>query len=341
MKRMPLVLVLLVGISGAPGVVSAAGVSPSSATAAELERAQALFLQGKAELDANRHQPALDAFRASYDTVASPNSHLFVARCLSTLGDVAGAYREYGLVADEARQAAATDKKYEATRAAAEAEQTELRGKVGFLLVRVEGATSDVAVTVAETSVPMGSLALPVPVNPGLIEVRAATPAGGSAESLVMIAPGEHKEVSLALAPSDAPSPMLDDAVAADAEDPDQVARKRLRTSAYVAAGVGAAGFLTFAVAGSMARSQYSTLQDECAGPCPRERQGDIDAGRRSQLIANVGLAVGAIGLGTGTVLYLVSRPKAQGDTAAATSPPMTAEVAAGPSWLGVRGTFR
>lgn len=314
-----------------PLTAHGAGVSPAEANAEQLETAQNLFLQGRAELEAGRHQAALEAFRASFDTVASPNSHLFIARCMVQVGDLAGAYREYALVAEGARQAAATDPKYAATQTAAEAEQAELRSKLGFVVVRLENAGPETQVQVGGRTLSPVETAAPVPVTPGLVEVSA-----GSATQLVLVAQGEQKEVALVL-PAASAVPFVELEMGA-AEDPD-AARKRLRTAAYVAGGVGAAGLVTFAVAGSMARSQYATLNDECAGPCP-QRQSDIDAGRRSQTIANVGLAVGAVGLSAGTVLYLVSRPKAN-EASAAAPPRFQADVAAGPAWVGVRGSFQ
>lgn len=338
MKRMPLFLVL-VGLSAAPLAAEGAGVSPHTATKPELERAQSLFLEGKAELDAGKPREALGAFRASYETVASPNSHLFVARCLSAMGDHAAAYREYALVSEGAAREAVHDAKYAATQTAAEAEKAELRSKLGFVVVRLTDAPPDASVDVGGLSLSPSELVAPVAVNPGLVEVVGSSQASARIQSLVMIAAGEEKEVALAFTAVAEPAPGGD--LLLDTSATDEISRKRMRTAAFIAGGVGAAGLVTFAVAGSMARSQYSTLQDECAGPCP-QRQSDIDAGRRSQTIANIGLAVGAVGLGTGTVLYLVSRPKAQDSTVGAASlPPLTAEVAAGPSWLGVRGTFR
>jgi len=321
----------LVAFAAMPLSAHAAGVSPSEASPEQLETAQNLFLQGRAELEAGRHQAALEAFRASFDTVASPNSHLFVARCLVEMGDLAGAYREYALVVEGARRAAALDPKYAPTQTAAEAERAELQSKLGFVVVKLENAGPETQVRVAGQTLPLSEIAAPIPVTPGLVEVSA-----GSATQLVMVAQGEQKEVVLSL-PVASAVPLID--LEMGASDDGETARKRMRTAAYVAGGVGAAGLVTFAVAGSMARSQYATLNDECAGPCP-QRQADIDAGRRSQTIANVGLAVGAVGLSAGTVLYLVSQPKANEANAKA-SPRFQADVAAGPAWVGVRGSFQ
>jgi len=330
MRRRHLVLGLA-ALLAMPLPVHAAGVAPSAASPEQLEAAQSLFLQGKAELDAGRHQTALDAFRASYETVASPNSHLFVARCLAQLGDLAGAYREYAIISEEARRAAALDPKYAPTQTAADAEQAELRSRLGFVAVRLENAGPETVVRVGAVTLRAAELAAPVPVNPGLVEVSA-----GPATQLVMVAQGEQKEVVLAL-PAASAVPYID--VGGESADDGETARKRMRTAAYVAGGVGAAGLVTFAVAGSMARSQYATLRDECAGPCP-QRQADIDAGRRSQTIANVGLVVGAVGVSAGTVLFFMSQPKAN-EASAKGARRFEADVAAGPAWIGVRGSFQ
>ena len=64
--------------------------------------------------------------------------------------------------------------------------------------------------------------------------------------------------------------------------------------------------------------------------PCPPSEQGTIDRGKRDQTIANVGLAVGALGAGA-AVLFVVLDRRADGR-----------EVAVLPGWSSValRGTF-
>lgn len=341
-KRKSLVLALIFGLASAPFAAYAEGVPPGAATIEQVERAQALFLLGKSEMDAGRHEAALASFRASFDTVASPNSHLFIARVLAASGDLAAAHYEYGRVSEGARQAALLDPKYADTQAAADAERAELSSKIGLLVLHVENAGPGATVMVGGQTIPQERLGAPLAVQPGLIEVSASSPGSPDARGIVLIGAGEQRDLHLALAPAaQAPGPFTEAPLEEDT-DLFETRRKRVRTAAYVAGGVGAAGLATFAIAGSMARSQYATLSDECGGPCPAARQADIDAGRRSQTIANVGLAIGAVGLGTGTVLFLLSRPKAP---EASTEPPSVAgfkaEVLAGPSWLGLRGTFQ
>ena len=90
-----------------------------------------------------------------------------------------------------------------------------------------------------------------------------------------------------------------------------------MRTWAYVAGGVGAVGLVTFGVFGLMHNSSYSTLEDDCPnGRCPPGRNDDIEAGRRYQLIANVGLGVGIVGIGAGATLFVLSAKKPTGEQA-------------------------
>lgn len=113
------------------------------------------------------------------------------------------------------------------------------------------------------------------------------------------------------------------------------------RTLAYVAAGTGAAGLLTFGVLGAMNNARFHDLTQACpGGQCPSDRQEDADAGRRLQTYANVGLAVGIVGLVTGGVLFVASAGKG-GDRVAsksATLPALRADL--GYDSVFVTGTF-
>jgi hypothetical protein len=106
-----------------------------------------------------------------------------------------------------------------------------------------------------------------------------------------------------------------------------------LRTYAYIAGGVGAAGLITFGVFGAMASSRYSTVKDECgARPCPESKRDLVEGGQTFQTVANIGLVVGIIGAGAGVTLFLLSKPKkpTEGSTSAVI----------GPSYFGLQGTF-
>jgi hypothetical protein len=99
------------------------------------------------------------------------------------------------------------------------------------------------------------------------------------------------------------------------------------------------AGLVMFTVAGIMSRSTYSELEDSCgSGPCPADRQDDIDAGQTQQTLANVGLAVGIVGVGAGVTLFLLSRGGSAASPTETGKVTLTPEIGVGRA--GVRGTF-
>src|SRR5258708_21299079 len=79
-----------------PGTTNASGADANATKTMEV--AQKVYLQGTAHYKAGRLLEALAAFRASYDMVASPNSHLMIARTLRDKGAIAQAYAEYDRV---------------------------------------------------------------------------------------------------------------------------------------------------------------------------------------------------------------------------------------------------
>ncbi|HVW30575.1 MAG TPA: hypothetical protein VHC69_34705 [Polyangiaceae bacterium] len=81
-----------------------------------------------------------------------------------------------------------------------------------------------------------------------------------------------------------------------------------LRPYAYVAGGVGAAGLIGFTVLGLVGKSQENDLASSgCKPNCSKSVADDI---RLKYVLADVSLGIGLAGLGTGVVLYFLSRPK-------------------------------
>src|SRR4051812_38442643 len=74
----------------------------ASAARVEAADAEALFFGGQSLYDKGAFAAALVAFRASHARIASPNSSLYVARCLRELGRPAEAYDEYARAMREA-----------------------------------------------------------------------------------------------------------------------------------------------------------------------------------------------------------------------------------------------
>jgi hypothetical protein len=301
------------------------GVPADQATAVQREQAQAKFTKGRKLFQKKKYEEALQELKASHEIVSSPNTRLMIARCLQELGRLVEAYAEFGRTAVEARELERADRRYAQAAESAEHERKDLETKLGFVVVDVQNAAPDSTLRVGGEEIKRAAWGVPAPAVPGDTEVVVETPGRPPVRKSVNLSAGQREEMTIdagVLPPKPAPSPP---------PPPPPEASNSTRTWAYVAGGVGVAGLATFAVAGLMANGTYSDLEDECGGPCPPDRQDDIDAGRRQQAIANIGLAVGVIGLGTGVALYLSSEPS---DSA----PGPSTAVVVSPNWIGLRG---
>lgn len=318
----------------------AQGASIEEATPAQKKTAQDGFKKGAAAQKKGNHEEALAAFKESYGAVASPNTHLMMARSLVELGRLEEAYVEYEQTVAEAKAAAEKDKKYEQTTEQAEKELSDVRGKIALITLEVTGAGEGDRVTVRGREIAQSEWSKPIPVMPGSVRVELVTAAGKESVQEVNAEAGGAHTVTLA-PPSDA-APAAAQAEGQAEAKLDTSGGTDLRTWAYVAGGVGIAGMATFAVFGVMNNSKHSDLEEQCNnGVCPKAAEDDADTGRTYQTIANVGLVVGVVGLATGTVLFLLSgkEEKAASERRRRTQAARW-NVDVGPRWVGVRGSF-
>ncbi|MBI3201261.1 MAG: hypothetical protein HYZ29_06920 [Myxococcales bacterium] len=322
----------------------AQGAPPETATAEQKEAAQKAFQKGMKAAKAKKHDDALAAFKESYGAVASPNSHLMVARELVELGRLEEAWAEYQKTVAEAEAAAQKDPKYADTANSAKTEQGDLKGKLAFIKLTVTGAGAGSRVTVHSKEIPETDWGKPIAVAPGKVRVELVGSDGKETVKEVDATAGG--EVAVALSPPGS-SPATDTGAgtgqaSAKVEASTSGGGPGLRTWAYIAGGVGVAGLATFGIFGAMNNAKHSKLEDECKdGVCPSNLEEERDAGKQYQTIANVGLVVGVVGLGTGTVLYFMSGKKSE-KTATAPKPrgPRVNAVNVGYQSVMVTGSF-
>jgi len=327
-----------------------------------IEVAQKVYLQGTDHYRAGRLLEALAAFRASYDMVASPNSHIMIARTLRDKGDIGQAYAEYDRVVVEADQALERDAKYKATADAARAERTKLREKLTMVIVRVRNPPDDLHVVVGDKPIERAEWGKPVPVKAGaLVALGVATGrpdqrqelSGFPGDELVVLfdySSGPPAPVEATPAPKKEEDELkptrfaADDAVPDIPRQPSQPPPPPVdRTWAYVSLGAGGAGFLTFLTFGALNQATYNDLQTACPNAhCPTNQQSEIDKGRRYQAIANVGLGLAVVGGAVGGILLSAGPDTGPPPVDAAKRPPrfLVTDVAIGPGSLEVRGAF-
>jgi hypothetical protein len=310
------------------------GISPEKATAAQRDEAQAHFTKGRELFGQGQFARALDEFQASREVVASPNAHLYAARSLREMGKLGAAYVEFERTATEARVLSRQDDKYVKTAESADQERQELATKLGFVRVNVANAKDGTVLRVGGEEIRRADWNDSIPTPAGQTEVVVESPQRAPVRQTVDVTAGQTKTVSVdADAASANAAPAAPGEVhEAEPEDEAESRRQRFRTLSFVAAGVGVVGVGTFTIFGAMANGKYSDLKNQCGGPCAPSRQSDIDAGKRDQTVANVGLVVGLLGAAAAVTLFVVSMPKKS-------AAPQTALIL-GPGGAGIGGAF-
>lgn len=274
-----------------PGEPAAPADSPPP-PADDAARAEKLFLEGRDAYVAKDYAVALDRFRASHAIVPSPNSRLFIARCLRELGQFAAAHEQLALVVRETEGS----EKYARTHEAAIADRDALDARIARVAISLSREVPGARVTINAREIEAALIDEPVIIAPGKVVVEASAPDRRPFRWVGKVEAGETGEVVVELEPLAAPPPPPPDDEGTD-----------LRVFAIGAAGLGVAGFATWGILGIMAANRHSDLEAECGGRCPSSYQDDIDAGRRETLFSTVGLVVGAVGVAGGVTLWFLS----------------------------------
>lgn len=306
----------------------AASAAPTADNSAK--KATAHYTKGVDLFNTKKFALALEQFKLSYAAVPSPNSHLYIARCIGKLGDAHAAYAEFDKVIAEATERGKTEDKYLRTRDGAREERDELLSKVALVTINVVHPGPTTVVRIGDTEVPREQWDKPFAIPPGSVEAKISAGDRVIDSKLATINAGQSQTLVLdaAAAPVVATGPGAD-------QPATKGGKSSLRPAGIALGAVGVAGFVMFAVAGSMSKSTYSTLEKDCGGgPCPASRADDISAGKTQQTLANVGLVVGAVGVAAGATLLVLSLGKSK------SAPAPTTGLVVGPGYLGVNGRF-
>jgi hypothetical protein len=289
--------IALAVLSSAPGLHAQQKAAPTE----EMTQAEARYFAGQKLYQEGKLDEALTELRASYEVVKSPNSLLYVARCHRGLNQLATAYDTYAQVIADA----GTEKKYAKTKQAAEEEQAELAGKVGRIVIDIdmpEGVGAP-RVRIGDRNVDSTMYDRELTIEAGTVAVHAEAPGHKPFDWEGEVVAGETRRVEVLLSPE---TPQADDKAKRKTEPP-PTRMHPLRPLAYVSAGIGVLGLVGFGVFGSAASDRFEELDARCDGRCPAGEQDEVDAGRRETVVANIGLALGIVGLAGGITLFLLT----------------------------------
>jgi hypothetical protein len=276
------------------------GVDPMQATPTQREQAQTRFVRGKELFDQGNFEAALVEFDG----------------CLRQRGQLVLAYTELGRTMVEALELVKLEARYARTVEAATDERKSLEAELGFVNVTVHHPRAETRLFVNGEEVRRSAWSEPLPSAPGAVQVKVSTPGLPDTVKDAEVTAGASVDVAVDLGATPASAPgrsaqppkSLDvGAAISSGERP-----ASLRPYAFIAGGVGALGLGAFGVFGAMSRGDYQELEDACSDDrCPASSQDTIDRGRSRQRLANIGLAVGAIGVGAAVTLWLLE-PRAE-----------------------------
>jgi len=175
-------------------------------SASDRETARQLMDQGSASYRDSKYAEALEAFKAADKLVHVTTTGLAVAKTLVQLGRLVEARDKLLAVA---RIPVRPDEPPPLTRARQEAAQLQqqIAGRIGSVLVRVNGPQSTVglAVKLDGRAIPNDTLKLPRSVDPGTHRLEATAPGFQRQQIEVSVEEGEQKQLTLDMVRSSEP----------------------------------------------------------------------------------------------------------------------------------------
>ncbi len=288
-----------------------------------------LFQYGRGYYEQRRWAEALDAFRRSSDALPSPNTRLYIGRCLRELGRAAEAWGELERAADEADARGSQDPRYARTAETARQESAALADRVAFLVVELQQQAPGVAVTVNGRPLPSERWGRLYAVDPGAVTVDAVADGYAPFRATSSLAAGQQARVAVTLTPAGAASAMMPSPgavtvlssgdrgalpVATVVAQPAQRSPWRAVGIAAMSTGLalGVVGLLT----GLRASSIRSDLDARCPQGCgptpPADVLASVDEGNSMVLYTNLAWGTGAALLVGGAVAFFASGGSAQ-----------------------------
>lgn len=320
------------------GLIAAVLLLTARDAEAQGSTAQTQFDYGLAEMEAGRYASGCPALAESYRIDPHPGVLFTLAECENKWGKIASAFAHYEAYLDLFAHMSDGQKAHQRGRdRIAAAQRDALRSELPQLALSLP-ATAPPGTTVTRDGDPIGapSLGVPLPVDPGEHVIAATTPDGVSHETRVTLARGQHRSVVLDLsAPPPSPQvvpPPTQPAPALPPREQAGTASNPLRTAAWIAGGIGLAGVAVGSIAGAVVMGDASTIHSDCQGlSCSGPGLSASSQSRTFGPISDVGFAVGAAGLVTAALLFLLPNPA-----------PVTPVAAAQPhgGFVGLRATW-
>lgn len=315
-RRRAITCVAFVALALLPHVVHAQDFATRSA-------ARKLGEEGIVLFEKKQYAEALEKFNLAEQIVPAPTLGLRAARCLVQLGRFVEASERYLEVTRIKLPSNQMTPAFRKAQADAVLEREDLVPLIPTLTIVVQGPLGkNPMILVDGEEIPPAMVGQQRPIDPGVHEVEIRRK-DTSVKKRVDVVVKKDEKVSLELPPLPAPPPAPVD--------------PKLRTLAWVGLGVGAAGAITFGIAGSVAVSKERELVNDCPNrQCLPPFHAAVDTLNALRYTTTAGIVVGVIGFGVGIPLLII-RPTLNSKTEASTR---TITPMLGLNAVGVRGSF-
>lgn len=274
--------------------------------------AEGLFRDGRALMAKGDLAGACSKFAESQRLDPSPGTLLNLALCHKEQGKIATAWAEFL----EAKRAAQTRNRQKVL-AEAKRRAEELGPKVSYLTIVLAEKVPGISVQIDNVKLDAAALGAKIPVDPGQRSVEISAPGyqplkmkvtiGAEHDMQTLNVPKLEKKATPTPTPSGAPTGPRPARAAQSPAAPPPPVQSHHSILPYVVGGVGLAALGVGTAFAFLAKSAYSNADSLCPSHAGCS-QNALD--KRSQAetranIANVGLAVGVVGIGVGAVLWL------------------------------------
>jgi len=275
---------------GTSAVLSFAGPSQAQERR-DPAAADELFRQGRTAAEQRDYLTACAKFRESNRLDAAVGTLFNIADCEEKLGRLATSWTLFQEVAqrlpfDDDRHAIAVQRAHA------------LESRVPRLSVHLApSARTDISVRRDGVTLGSASLDTWLPVDPGEHVVVVSAPGTESVSFVATVGEGERNQLDVKLGPTRV--------VAGGVNEPGPGAPAN-HTAAYLVGGLGALGLVTGVVAGVLVLDRKSTVDQNCIDHiCNQAGYDAAQSGKTLGVVTTIGLITGAVGLGTGTYLFL------------------------------------
>lgn len=329
------------------GLVAPAALAQAQPQAENVAAARSLGLQGIKLADAGDCKGAIEKLSRAESLYHAPTILGRLGECQVQVGQIVLGTENLNRVVRE-QLAPNAPKAFKDAQERARGVLNSALPKIARLTVRVDPADAGPQVLVAGTPIPPALIGAERPTDPGTHEVVVTAPGYLEQKTNITLAEGGAQELTIKLEkdpsaavaePAPPPPPVV---VTPPPAPPADTAPKKNNTLAYVALGVGGAGFVVGGITGFLALGKKSDLEGCVGERCPSSQKGTLDSAKTMATVSTVGFAVGFVGVGAGVVLLLTGGASG---SAASEAPKLAKRGVHVEPWLGadmagVQGTF-